>query len=310
MVRYLEILMGADQRVSTLKASSGSLDSSVVNVLIDKLSFDLVSPIHEEDLKKRLTSAAIPFRLMKHRDGRWCVQVGAASSGLYFRLRSKTSPFVSQLITRPSAFPNFEEYLAYLKQILFEQEIQDLRLTRLDLAIDYSQPISSVLPGFDFKWKQAQVSFIDEGGQRTGVRIGKGTEKLQIYDKAIESNLPHFLTRIEIQLSGAKLPTRSLKGFQEALLQNDWNPFEIVTLSQVTFPDDLEAFTKAEQDRLRSLKPVLNREGFFAAKRHFGHQGNFQRDYLSLINIQPRAEQPASSFKRLICDFFNPIKEN
>lgn len=306
VVRFIEILRTVDQRVSTLKQTSAVATRSPVNITIDKLSFELPSPIYEAELTERLRSAGFASKLVKLRDRRWYIQVGAAASGIYFALGSRFSPCTSRLITRPSAYPTFAHYQNQLEQLLSKQEIKNLRITRLDLAIDYQEELSSILRGFDFKRKQAQVSYIDRGGKRTGLCIGKGTEKILVYDKAIESNLSQPLTRIEVQLSGKKLPARDLSSLEKVLLDTKWNPFDQISLNDVELPEHPASLPSIQQERLSSLTPILNREGLFSARRVFNEQGNFQRDYQSLINVQPWKQQPYASFKEHFSNFFNP----
>lgn len=307
--RLVELLSAAEHRVSTLKPTSCTGSQSPIAVMIDKLSFNLASPIPEQDLKERLRLAGLEWKHTKHRDHRWCIQVGSETSGFYFRLGSRSFPYCSQLVTRPSEFSTFADYQYQLGRILSGRELEDSRITRLDIAIDYPKDLATVLSGFDFKRKQAQVCFLDKGGQRTGIRVGKGAERIQVYDKAVEADQPGSLTRIEIQLSGKKLPTRDLSRLTKVLSKGNWNPFDQISLNNVVLPENSASLADSQQERLASLAPILNREGLFSARRIFNKQGNFIRDFQPLIKIQPWQEQPSESFKKHFVGFLNTNRE-
>jgi len=159
-------LIGANHRVSTQKDTSTSDCGPPIRVTIDKLILSLACPITETDLKGRLGKTKKQSRLIKLRDRRWYLQVGEPSLGAYFGLRGRNAPTTSTLITNPSKYESFEHYDRELQNLLSPQELTDLKITRLDLALDYKQPLSSILRGFDFRKKQEQVSFQDRGANR------------------------------------------------------------------------------------------------------------------------------------------------
>lgn len=189
--------------------------------------------------------------------------------------------------------------------ILPPSEIEGAKITRLDLAIDYRECLENVLSGFDFTRKQTRVAYQDKGGSRTGVCIGRGSERIVVYDKAAESGAEELRTRIEIQLAGKKLPARNLDDLRKTFAQRDWDPFDQITLNQVGFPTEVDHFTKIQRERLADLKPILRREGLFSARREFNKQGNFIRDFRSLISVTPWSEQPSDTLRKYFADYFN-----
>lgn len=230
-------------------------------------------------------------------------------SGFYFGLPSWGSQMVFRLITRPSAFESFNKFYDRLMQVFRADEIEQLRIVRLDLALDYTLPFGDLLQRFDFTRKQARIAYQDEGGSRTGITIGRGSEKIVVYDKARESGQNGPITRIEIQMTGAKLPTRSLESLQETLVVSKWNPFEHISLNDIVVSSTQSLPTENQRLKAARLSAILSREGFFAAKRVLNEQGNFGRDFGMLMSVKPWVIQPAKAFKERIADFFNSKQE-
>ena len=308
--RYFELLQVSNQRVSTCKVTSE--DPAFLcpqRALIDKLNSALLTPIPRNVLFKRLEKAQLSSRLIKLKDKRWYLEIGGSLTGFYFRVNGNTEPHVANLITRPSAYQSFFEYKSVLRSVLMPEELSSMRLTRLDLALDFPVNLDGFLRSFDVIYKRSKISYLDEGAQRTGLIVGRGNEKILVYDKAREQHLPNPLTRLELQISGRKLPTKS---FDELPFffssENTWSPFEHIELNSITDRKSL-ALTPTESARLSEFRSLLSREGYLSARRVFNKQGNFDRDYKPLIEIRRVKNQPSQNFKRLIHNFFNQPKK-
>jgi hypothetical protein len=182
-----------------------------------------------------------------------------------------------------------------------------MRLNRVDLALDYEAPLEEVLQGLDVGQKRIRIAYLDEGATRTGMTIGKGTETIIVYDKARESKLAQPRTRIEIQLKGAKLPTRTLDELPHRLAYSPrtLSYFASISISRVVVADAAKELTEAQVDRRAEVLSILKREGLLSAKRSLNVNGNFIRDYGSFIQIIPVSEQPNEAFQRLIPPFFD-----
>ena len=265
---------------------------------------ELAVSIPRADLLARLKDAGLAHQMRKLRDNRWHLEVGGPDSGLYFYLGHMNADGVRKLASRPSAFPSFAAYRSALSKMLSEQELSETRLTRLDLALDYPAPLGVVLHGLDVSQKQVRIAYTDKGATRTGLAVGCGPERIVVYDKALKSKLAEPRTRIETQLSGAKLPTRKLDDLPALLASHKGRLFfGNVSLSEVVVAD-ATGLQEGQISRFADLRSMLNREGLLSAKRAFNANGNFERDYAGFLQITPASEQPAQAFRRLIRDFF------
>ncbi len=305
--RFLSLIYKADQRVSSHKDTSSRPE--IIAVGIDKLGLELKHPLSRDEVIRRLEGSRHTFKLTRLRNKGWHVPVGQTTKGTYLALRGRDSVAVSRLFTRPAAFHSFEDCSGWLRTFLTDGELNAASLTRLDLCIDYREPLQDILRGLDIGQKQCRTSFTDKGAVRTGVLVGIGNEKIVIYDKALESGVQAPLTRIEIQLSGAKLPVRTFSDLPAALQTPTWNPFSKITLNTVAYLDAIHR-EPHEQERLSQLRAVLDREGLFSARRTLNCHGNFWRDYGHLFQITPRRRQPMDHFSERIALFLKHGGDN
>jgi hypothetical protein len=309
LTRFFSLLQQSASRVSTHKPTSASQAKAASRVCIDKLIIQPHYPIPADALLTRLITQQTEHRKTRHRDHKWCYEVQGAQSGTYLRLWSIENPLIYEIVTNPSSFPDYNNYLEHIKSIFSEEELSQARVKRLDLAIDYPMPFQELIRGFDFSLKQSQFQFLDKGAKRTGIRIGKGNEVIQIYDKSKESKLLAPLTRIEIQLKGKKLPSQSFNSIQSALMTQNQNPFATLSLNDLE-PTNPSILAGSQKVRAEQLQHHLTREGLFSARRVFNDNGNFIRDYAPLLKISPWAEQPSETFRKQITLFLNQGEDN
>ena len=310
--RFFELLSIAEQRrVSTLKVTSTDENKTEGSGCVDKLTFRLESPLSVSELKQRSEAVGLSQKIVKLRDRRSYLLIGDKNGGWYFQLpHHEAPPFTTTMITRPSAFKSFETYRQCLLQILTLQELDALRITRLDLAVDYSESFESILQSVDVTHKQLRVKFTDKGNKRTGMMIGQGNEKLVIYDKGHEQKSNTVRTRLELQLTGAKLPARDLDSLRKTILAHDLKrrPFERVTLFEIKIRNTPALSSPLALERLRDLQVLFKREGFLATRKRLSENGNFDRDYGPLFELVPRAEQPDKTLARSLEAFFGGAK--
>lgn len=300
MVRFLQLLEIGEQRrtVSTNKLTS-KISENANQALVDKLSLGLYAPLSREELIARLSQTGTPHRPSRLKQG-WYFEIGKPGSGLFF----PNKEMISKVVSRPSAFESWTEYLSALRNVLSTEELATARITRLDLSLDYSVSINKMLESLDIAQKQVLTQYRAKSGVRTGALIGQGNEKLLVYDKATESNIPGPLCRIELQLAGAKLPTRSLLQLPDILLaEPEGKMLSQVSLSNVCVKTVEHGLTSAQETRASQLRSLLEREGLLATRHALNQQGNFDRDYRPLLEIEPWSEQPQVAFRRLIRSF-------
>lgn len=302
LTRAFEILARAEGRVSTSKPESMDCGVPPTRAIIDKLILRLQSPISEATIAKRLKARSVEHRKMRHKDLRWCYEI-QPEVGTYLRIWTGENPVIFEVVTKPASFDSFESFRAHITDILEESDLETATITRIDLAVDYPTSLDRVLQGFDFTRKQAQFQFLDKGAKRTGIRIGKGMEKIQIYDKSLKSNSPKPMTRIEIQMGGSKLPAKKLNNLEQALRSPLNNPFDLITLSDIrtVSPANL---SDSKIKKLTELEHVVKREGYFSARRLLNKNGNFERDYFPLLTKTAWSSQPKDYFTEQIGNFF------
>ena len=308
--RYLQIFDAVDRRnVSTREVTSKPPLELKGRACIDKINFRLPSPMSESELKSRLKTSNLTSRLTRLRDRHWYLQVGDEELGWYFLIPHPNASITHTMITRPSAFQSQQEYREHLLRIFSVQELEALEVTRLDLAVDYPEEFMSVLNSLDVQHKRTKIQFMDEGSRRTGLNVGKGSEKLVVYDKGLKSGNTEPLTRLELQLSGAKLPAKTLNGIERSLTNDSTCTFfDKVSLYQIETRELSNVPSIGGRDRLQELQIMLKREGYLATRKKLDENGNFLRDYGPLMVITPKPEQPNMTFRVGMKRFFKTDK--
>jgi hypothetical protein len=302
LAQFIELISIALDRVSTHHPTSTSTESRASRALIDKLNFQLQSPITRTDLETRLNSRGLNHRLIRLRDRRWYFEVGTGNKLAHLHIGHPNNDVITRLISRPSAFASFGEYKTFLADIIPDQNLSSLKITRVDLAVDYPMPLAQFMRGLDVSHKRAKLTYTDNGPTRTGLLIGKGAEKLLVYDKAHEQGMSDPMTRIELQLSGGKLPTRSLDSMASALAKG--RLFTNINLSDVRLKE-LPSPTEGQRQRQSQLDQLISREGLLSARQVLNTDRNFRRDFGSLLDVTAWDQQPSAYFMNQIKLFFN-----
>lgn len=309
LVQFLSLLHAVDRRVSTTKLASEILKNEAPNsrACVDKLTLELDQPVPIDRLQVAAQRVGFKLERTRLRDGKWYLALLGGALGFYAQIiRTPSEELVWKLVTRPSAFENFAEYSRSLKMILEPGEVAAARIQRLDLAIDYEADLSTILRSLDIPHKRSRVAFMDEGSARTGIMVGKGTEKIVVYDKAKRESIEGPLTRIELQLRGQKLPARKFEFLYGAI--TDWLPrsvFANISMNRVLLNEHMGQMGQRSADRINELKVMLQKDGFYASRCSLNQNRNFKRDYLPLLQTTPWATQPIEIIKRDLEVFFN-----
>lgn len=221
----------------------------------------------------------------------------------------------SKLITNPSQFKTFREYL---ECYFCHGEMLLGDITRIDLCADVKVSFEWVFERVRLKYKRISSLYMsDQLGSRTGFYIGLKPDYILIYDKAFElveksrrlklkrlQEVPRgVLTRFEIRLFNNKVPIKSITEIYKLL---ELNPFE-----------KLEVIEFENTKKGRQLKELSEKYGYHTAQKRLNQNNNFNTKftnhfYKSELN-QKIYEQYQSGLKDILgpnetLDFFaSPI---
>ncbi|MGZ3743829.1 MAG: hypothetical protein ACXWRA_08260 [Pseudobdellovibrionaceae bacterium] len=298
--RYFALLSLASDRVSQPPTVT-HLDTIPTKGLIDKLSGSFSLNVPWQPIREKLQDNKIAFKKTRLKDRCFYIQIGI-KTGTFLRLANFDQE-IAGLISNPSNFESYQDYRNHLISIFPEDLLSDFKIQRMDLAVDYEVTFSKVLGSLDVSRKKAQFEFVSTSGQLTGIRIGKGFDKISAYDKQIESNVPSPRSRIERQISGKKLPTHSLERLPTILTDSSFIPFSDVKLWETLFKDS-NLLTPQQRSRQNELKVLIKNNGLLQARKKLNTNDNFKRDYGHLMQLNLWHEQPDEVFRKSIKTFF------
>jgi len=302
--RFFTLLQTGDSRsVSTLKVQSRHKQG---RACIDKLTFALPSPVSVAEIYHKLSTQSIACVKVKLRDHKWYIRVGDSDSGTFVHLGQFDSQWTSKIVTRPSAFSDFASYQAHLNTSFGGNLMDQAKIVRCDFAVDYDTTLVSLLRGLDVANKQVVTQFTAKGSEKTGVMIGKGSEKVVVYDKSRDLNSAIPCTRIEVQLTGAKVPSLTLNELKTKTSAGKVKTgFENLSLHDVDLIEAITIPREQDQERRRQLDLVLSREGLLSARKTLDVNGNFQRNYGSLMTLHPWEPQPHEVLTNELKQYFS-----
>lgn len=306
LTRYFSLLLQVEQRlVSSRIVTSSSFQEPASHGCIDKLNGILRTPLKLTDLEKRGDKTGYMVKISPLRDRKPYFQVGDKNWGWRFQVPFPGTSEITKMVSRPSAFSTFREYYDTLSQVLTEEQIQNLSISRLDLTVDFEIPFKSLIGNIDIAHKQFRTEYRNKGSKRLNMLIGVGREKILIYDKELESGSSSPWSRIELQLSGKNLPTRGLYSLPNQLLPalSSGAIFKAVILQNVELMP-FEGLGVSSREKHKELEVMLKREGYYEARKKLDENSNFQRDYGRFIKISKWKTQPADILKRNLAGYF------
>ncbi len=298
---FFDILTKAEQRVLSAKPSSILSQPMTIRGGIDKLNGYFRSPVPKQVIISNAKAIEATIRRVFLKDKKAYLEVSSNAAVIHLKLGQGESD-VTCYITNPNRFDGYQGYQSFLGAIVPQEALNSSVITRVDLNLDFSCDFSELLKSIDIKNKRSSLTYIDDSGVRTGMIIGKGNETIAVYDKSRKDKLEKPISRIELRLSGAKLPTRSQTALQSKLLHNDYF-FQINGIHVAALPS-----SQSSQDKVNTFSTMIKRDGLFAAKRVLSQHRNFDRDYGKLFMFESWTNQPTELFKNEIHKFFN-IKE-
>lgn len=270
---------------------------------IDKLNAIFTQPLRIEDIHEHclLFACFVTQRYLKDRN--LYLEISHGDQYIHLRL-TRDRAYAVNMLTNPNRFGSWEVYLEFIQNILTPTVIQSAQISRLDLNLDFACSFQDLIQSVDVKNKKWGAHFVDQAGERTGLILGKGAETIEIYDKSRKSNLPTPQTRLELRLSGRKLPTHKISEVPRVVKQTPL--FKGVEGSSLTISS--EGVTDAQASRLNEFKLILKREGLHVAKKSMNQDRNFERNFAKLIEIKKWDLQPSQLYQDAIQGFFHTIK--
>jgi hypothetical protein len=232
----------------------------------------------------------------------------SAGPGLQCFLGHPNNPQIHKIITRPSAFSSWDKYTETMES-LFGDSIADSRMHRLDFAVDYETPFANMLTCIDVTHKRQRSEFQEKSGVKTGLIIGTGSNKILVYDKALEQGVPGSLSRIELQLTGKSVPDTKLKLLPNTISASEFSPFHLVRLNDVAI--DASALTHSTEivHRMQEFRTLLQHNGFYGARKALNQARNFDRDYMKHLTLTRWTHDPNTVLRKSLLNFFNGVNE-
>jgi hypothetical protein len=306
IAKYVEILMNVSNRVSSRKVAPliSNIDMSLGRGLIDKLIIHLPISINIEELRVRceLLGYKVIFRYLG--DKRYYMSIDCNSLTIDCFLGRPDNTEIYKIITNPSKVKHWSIIEILLLKI-FNKIVLDSKIYRMDCTVDYFEVYMKLLKGLDIKYKRANVEF-HGNSIRSGMLIGdtSGNDKISIYNKAELEKVKYPWTRIERQLTGAKVIVNrlgELKYSADKIIKFD--PLAIVSLNNINFLSE-KKLTTERLEKFNELKALIKYEGYFLARKKLDIQRHFKREYGDFFTLTPYLLQPREIFNRDILTFF------
>jgi hypothetical protein len=301
VLSFFGLLEKAQARVLRVKPASTTATNAVNSAGVDKLNAYFICTAPAAEIKVQARKCGYTVKRVFLKDKRPYLYIASDQAGVHLKLGNEETEVVG-LVSNPNKFNDWSDYELLIQSLLPVDCLESAKVSRLDLNIDFNKPFSELIRQIDLKNKRCALTFMDDGGSRTGIIVGKGKEQIVIYDKAKKERLEKPLSRIELRLSGSKLPTKSISDIPSKIREMSF--FDKVAGFDVEVGKG--PFLPDQEKKLTQFEGVLNRDGLFAAKRSLNKTRNFNRDFKSLINLKPWQIQPADIFKNEINQFLQP----
>lgn len=292
ITRFFELLLQVNERcrISSQKQTSEFPQFQAMGG-IDKLTFLVTNP--NQILLDRIRKAPIM------NIGLWVYKLG---ENVFIDQKNLSQPL---FITNPNKFSDLKTYFSFIRDIIGSDSLEKTKITRLDLNLDFNIEYEVLIQSFNVKNKCEKHEFI-QGVRKTGIRSGKGSEEVEIYDKGLKDNLTYPLTRIEIRLRGKKIPFRNLKDLECNFLSriSESTIFKNVELlsTQIQSQENLPA---SLVKKAIIAEEVLKNDGYINFRQKFNKNGNFDREIRRIAKTVLWEKQPKQLYLENIQKFIN-----
>lgn len=301
VLSYFRLLDAVSQRVLRVKPASSTITGAVIGAGVDKLNAYFIRTMPTLAIRVRAIELGHSVKQVFLKDKRPYLYLTDSLAGVHLRLANNKTEAVG-LVSNPNHFKSWSHYEQFIRSFLPAECFESAKISRLDLNLDFNTPFEKLIQQIDLKNKRCALTFLDEGGSRTGLIIGRGKEQIVIYDKAKKEGLANPLSRIELRFAGNKLPTKSILAIPGTLKEKSF--FNNVVGLDVKFSKG--PFLPDQEKKLAQFEGILQRDGLFAAKRSLNKARNFNRDFKSLISTILWKSEPADIFKKEIHNFLEP----
>lgn len=297
---FTSILLKVSSRVSTHKLGSESYD--IGEGLLDKVEIKLTEKFSVHKIVTRCKESGFYVEGKYLQDKKFYLEIQTAKGIIYCLLGVPENKEFNKIIFNPSKSHSLISIVNILSSLIGPNVINS-KLLRLDFTVDYFEKYEQILKGLDVSHKSSNVEFMN-GSIKTGILIGKGDDKLLVYNKSKKERVSKPWTRIERQVRTSKLPVKTL----EQLLYGydaiyDFNPLGIVTLNHCEFVTH-HNFSQKETERFHEVKTLIHHEGYFLTRKKLNKHNNFHRDYSQFFTLTPYKVQPSQIFQQSLLEIY------
>lgn len=270
---------------------------------IDKVDGFFHHGVSVSQMKSKAKELGLTYEIKRiGSDRRWALQIGDdPGECVFLELRFHKSTHSSKLISNPSRFASHRRYLTFLIQLFGRNEVENIRIFRIDFCVDLDLPFSELIKWLRVPYKQIKRSDTDKGRNRTGITFGRGDLVICVYDKNEEQRrkrveLESPVTRIEVRYTGDKLPIQYVRELPDLLSVSfsgrRLSPFSVVSIE----PCHLVPIETIAAPPLQNSKAIdklitwvrldtyLKVGGLDLAKKQMNAHGNFNRDVRGILN--------------------------
>lgn len=288
------------------KLTSQNNNNATAAGFLDKIELKAIElELDKNDLKENLKSLEVPFEDGRFKNGGYMIKFKSPNGSETHCQYNHHSNLVHKFILNTSSYSRFldfsEDVLTSLGNV---NDIENLKISRLDRTIDIPLDFSSVATGLDVKFKQSKNEYEYGSSVLTGITFGKLPSKVKLYDRSIKGNLNFPCTRLEIAQTSQVLNGKTLFS-----LKNEWSNTEFYdsTFNNISFNDISlnKPFKRNDEKKLRVLKVLFDYFPYRVIQGRLNSGRNFTRDYRPLIKFTPWELQPSTIFNIGMRKFFN-----
>lgn len=290
------------QRVITQISASEEAPFKVLSAGIDKLEGYFASSLIVDDVLTLTQMNGYTHKYTRLNEQGLFISFNNGDGTIHLKLHYDKAHF-TKFIINPNRFKTWNSFVTFFKVIIPPYGFNTATISRMDLNIDFQCEFMQFIKHFDIKFKRSSFEFFGASGKREGLRIGKGNEKIVIYDKSEEMQTDTPLTRMELRVAQCKIPCKLLKDITPEILQQNF--FKNIVGLNVYDGDML--ILPEQQEKLTKFRSALSKDGFHLTTAILDKNGNFKRDYAKIIKVKTWEKQPDQLFREHIRSFTSPV---